>query len=69
MSLRPDHLKRLARLGLSAEAYQEVLSIIADTHERSKGAERVAKWRASKANGVTSNVTNAPGFRASRARS
>jgi len=48
LSLRPEHLARLASLNLPAEALNEVLAIIADTHAPSPAAVRQARYRARK---------------------
>lgn len=53
MSLRPEHLQRLAALNLPGEAIREVLAIIADTHSPSAGAKRQARYREKKKTGDT----------------
>ena len=45
MSLKPEHLARLAALNLSGEAMSAVLAIIADTHAPSAAAQRQARYR------------------------
>ncbi len=63
MSLRPEHLARLAALDLPSGTMREVLAIIADTHSQSAGAKRQARYRDRKnaktsPDSVTSDVTS-----------